>query len=57
MHGDQSITLHNFKTGINSILADGFIAPNYVVNYADKLRFSDEAGQLVSIDAEGNKEM
>ena len=58
MHGDQSITLHNFKTGINSILADGFIAPTHVVNYADKLLVSDRgAGQLVSIDADGNKEI
>ncbi len=58
MHGDQSITLHNFKTGINSILADGFVAPTHVVNYSDKLLVSDRgAGQLVSIDANGNKEV
>ena len=58
MHGDQSITIHNFKTGTNSILADGFIAPTHVVNYADKLLVSDRgAGALISIDAEGNKEI
>ena len=58
MHGDQSIILHNFKTGTNSTLADGFIAPTHVVNYADKLLVSDRgAGALISIDAEGNKEI
>ena len=37
-------------------MADGFVAPTHVVNYADKL-VSDRAGQLVSIDSNGNKEV
>jgi sugar lactone lactonase YvrE len=58
MHGDQSITLHDFKTGINTVLADGFIAPTHVVNYGDKLLVSDRAtGQLISIDKNGNKKI
>jgi hypothetical protein len=58
MHGDQSITLHDFKTGINKVLADGFIAPTHVVNYGDKLLVSDRAtGQLISIDKNGNKKI
>ena len=56
MHGDKSITLHDFKTGINTVLADGFVAPTHVVNYQDKLLVSDRGtGELLSIDVEGNK--
>jgi sugar lactone lactonase YvrE len=56
MHGDKSITLHDFKTGINTVLVDGFVAPTHVINYGDKLLVSDRGtGQLLSIDTEGDK--
>ena len=56
MHGDKSITLYDFKTGINTVLSDGFVAPTHVINYQDKLLVSDRGtGELLSIDVEGNK--
>ena len=58
MHGDNSITLHDLKTGINTVLSDGFIAPTHVINYGDELLISDRgAGQLLSVDSGGNKKI